>query len=91
MKITDPEEAREYFEKCVKDTMTHGKTREEAERIERSNLGYYAGYWSEETRRRVEKLFCCEHPVFGKAEDGVPTAGEAIQMGTRMAEGKDTD
>lgn len=68
MEIEDQVEADEYFEKCVLHSMLFVENREEAEKIERSNLGYYAGYYGEEVRRRVEKLFCCVHPVFGSIE-----------------------
>jgi len=84
MEITDPQEASEYFEACVVHTMGFDKTREEAEKIERINLGYFAGYYDHETRLRVERLFNCEHPVFGKAKDGVPTPEEAFEMGKRL-------
>ena len=65
MKITDQAAADEYFEACVEQTMRHGYPRAEAERIERTNLAYYAGYYDDETRERVERLFRCVHPVFG--------------------------
>lgn len=65
MRITDQEAADLYFEELVQQNMGWGHTREEAEKIERSNLGYWAGYYDNDTRRRVEKLFRCEHPVFG--------------------------
>mgnify|MGYP001563936931 FL=1 len=65
MKITDEQEAATYFEACVEHTMRFDRTRAEAETIERSNLGYYAGYYDDETRARVERLFRCQHPVFG--------------------------
>lgn len=66
MKITDQAEANEYFERLVQNAMTRqGIDREAAERQERGNLGYYAGYHSAETRERVERLFGCQHPVFG--------------------------
>jgi hypothetical protein len=65
MAITDETEARAYFEKCVRHSMAHGNDRKQAERIERANLGYYAGYYDNETRERVERLFRCAHPVFG--------------------------
>ena len=86
MEIIDAAEAQEYFERCVLHSMTHfGKSREEAEQVERSNLGYCAGYYSEETRRRVERLFSCAHPVFGAiAEHGQPTVEEALEMGKRL-------
>ena len=78
MKITDQAEADRYFEECVEHCMRFAHSREEVERIERSNLGYYAGYYSDETRRQVERLFRCEHPVFGSiAEKGAPTAEQA--------------
>lgn len=87
MQITDQAEADAYFERCVAHNMTFGKTREEAERIERANLGYWAGYYSNDTRHRVERLFRCAHPVFGAiAKVGAPTPEEAFEMGRRMGE-----
>lgn len=92
MKITEPAEAQAYFELCVEDCMSYGRTRQEAESIERENLAYYAGYCDDETRRRVEQLFECAHPVFGKIADenllhhGPITPEAAFQMGQRMGE-----
>lgn len=86
MKVTDPTEAKAYFEACVEHSMQWGNNRQEAERIEKANLGYYAGYYDNETRRRVERLFQCSHPVFGSiAETGSPTPKEAFQAGVAMA------
>lgn len=85
MTITDPDEAVAYFEACVRHTMSFGTSREEAESIERQNLGYYAGYYSHETRLRVERLFNCSHPYFGKAEGGAPSFEAAIQAGIEAA------
>lgn len=85
MKITDQAEADKYFEECVQHMMSFGKSRAEAESIERKNLGYYAGYYDRETRERVEQLFSCVHPIFGKATDGVLTAGEALAAGAAFA------
>lgn len=49
MEITNQTEADRYFEECVQHTMSsHGKSRDEAERIEKANLGYYAGYYDDE-------------------------------------------
>ena len=86
MKITDPEEAKRYFELAVEHTMSRGRSRKEAIEIEKSNLGYYAGYCSNETRLRVEKLFCCQHPVFGAASQGIPTPKEAFEMGVELGQ-----
>ena len=85
MAITDQDEANAYFERCVEHTMEYAPdavTREEAERVERSNLGYYAGYYDTETRIRVERLFNCSHPVFGKVEAyGEPNSEDAFYAG----------
>lgn len=87
MLIADQAKADAYFQLCVDHSMTyHRKTREEAEALERTNLGYYAGYCSHETRERVERLFRCAHPVFGAiSKVGAPTPEEAFQMGQDMA------
>lgn len=86
MKISDPKKAQEYFEACVRHTMTFGKTRQDAEQIEKINLGYYAGYYDTETRIRVEKLFACSHPIFGSVlEKGIPTPEQAFKEGKKMA------
>lgn len=86
MKITEQAEADAYFEDLVKHCMLFDKTREEAENIERKNLGYYAGYHDPETREQVEHLFKCEHPVFGKIKDnGPPTPEMALMAGKVMA------
>lgn len=86
MEITDQEEADEYFEALVTRSVTFfGQSREEAESNQRQNLGYWAGYYDHETRIRVERLFCCAHPIFGKAKVSVPTAEEAYQAGVDLA------
>ena len=83
MEITDQAEASAYFDRCVEHSMLHGLSRAQAEAQERANLGYYAGYFDHETRLRVEKLFGCQHPVFGKASGGAPSAEEALELGKR--------
>ena len=89
MVIIDPGIARAYFERCVEHNMrmTPGRTHEEAENFERSNIGYWAGYYDHATRERVEQLFNCQHPVFGKARERIPTADEALAAGFMMAAG----
>ena len=80
MTIIDQKEADEYFEKLVAHSMDcFGNTREEAEKNERHNLGYYAGYYDHETRERVEKLFNCAHPIFGKVANGKPTGSQRAE------------
>jgi len=90
MEIADQAEADAYFQRCVDHVITyHRMTRQAAEEIERINLGCYAGYYSNETRERVERLFRCSHPLFGSiATVGAPTPEEAFQMGQALAAGK---
>ncbi len=89
MALLTQAEADAYFEELVAHTMSFGKSRAEAEAIERANLGYFAGYYSNETRERVEQLFRCAHPIFGSiAANGPPTAEQAFQAG--LAAGKAT-
>ena len=80
MAITEQEAADAYFEECVQHTLSFGEVdRAEAERIERVNFGYYAGYYDTETRARVERLFRCAHPIFGSvAQYRPPSAEEAF-------------
>lgn len=87
MELTEQVAADAYFERCVEHQMRVGKSdRTTAEGIERQNLGYYAGYYDDETRRRVERLFKCSHPVFGAIEAvGAPTPEEALQAGRDLA------
>lgn len=68
MEITNQKEADEYLEALIDDAARYNLSRQRAEEIERKNLAYFAGYYSDDIRRRVEKLFNCVHPVFGAIE-----------------------
>ena len=92
MLIRGQDEADEYFERLVENSMHYGYDREQAEACERSNLAYYAGYHSNVCRERVEKLFKCAHPVFGSiAKNGPPTAEAAFEAGRKMGEKRRDD
>ena len=90
MKITDQADADQYFADYAAFIQKHldssprqdGKT---AEQIAKINLGYFAGYYDQETRVRVERLFCCAHPIFGQARDGAPSVETAFAAGVRIA------
>jgi len=86
MDIETEEEAQEYFQALVDySVQRHGHSLAEAARVERANLGYFAGYYDHDTRLRVERLFSCQHPMFGAAKNGAPTAEEAFETGVAMA------
>lgn len=87
MEITDPKEAKQYkvdyvdfIQKALdKQPRNDDKT---AEDIVNINLGYYAGYYGEHIRERVERLFNCSHPIFGSIkENGTPTDEQAFRAG----------
>ncbi len=91
MDITDQADADDYFEQLVSHYTSVAKgprTRQEAEKIVRDNLGYYAGYYSTETQSRVNRLFKTTHPVFG---DTKPTAEEAFEAGKVRGEAIDRE
>ena len=85
MHITEQAEADRYFEECVAHTVAWGKTRREAEEIERINLAYFAGYYDHKTRLRVERLFRCVHPTLGAASDGQKSPEEIFALGVAWA------
>ncbi len=88
MEMTSQAQATEYFEELVKHNMANSNhTREEAINIEKNNIGYFAGYYSNEVRARVEELISCYHPIFGAiAHRKPPTPDEALKMGMAMGE-----
>lgn len=90
MRIKTKKEAKLYLEQYTayiqkfldKNPRSDGRT---AESIAKENLGYWAGYYDNKTRRRVEKLFESSHPIFGKiSEKGTPTSDEAFNSGFQM-------
>lgn len=90
MAITEQAAADEYFDALVeRNIRVFGQTRERAEADTKSSLGYYAGYYDNATRERVERLFRCSHPVFGSIDKvGAPTAEEAFEVGRELAAGR---
>jgi ribonucleotide reductase beta subunit family protein with ferritin-like domain len=91
MQVQTKEEAAAYFEECVEHTMEWRPeiTREEAEAIERQNIDYYAGYYDNETMRRVYDLYETHHPVPGITPDTSPE--ETFKAGQDYAEEQASD
>jgi hypothetical protein len=83
MRITESAQAEAYFQECVAHSMSHGLSRERAEELERANLGYFAGYYSRQTRVRVEKLFGCVHPILPPASEGQMIPEEILKIGLK--------
>jgi hypothetical protein len=94
IEITDPDAARACFAELVYEYCQEhpAVTVDEAQTAVRVGIGYFAGYFDNATRERVERLFECEHPYFGSiAKNGPPTASEALEIGIafgRLVRGK---
>jgi hypothetical protein len=87
MTITEQRDADAYFEVLVQHTMETGMPRAAAEDAVRRSLGYWAGYFDNTTRERVERLFGCEHPYFGSiAQHGPPTPELAFALGLQIGQ-----
>jgi len=59
-----------------------GVPAKEAKQVILGNIGYMAGYFGNETRDRIYRLFGAEHPIFGTKH---PTPEEAFQAGIDFA------
>lgn len=87
MTIKNKKDAEQYLMRYIEYIQSEidkspERKNDNAEKIAKSNLGYFAGYYSNETRERVEELFCCSHPIFGSVkENGIPSNEQAFEMG----------
>ena len=89
MKITKLEDAKQYLDDYIRYICMVNKNVDlnESTKIAKSNLAYYAGYYDNKTRERVEKLFNCSHPIFGSiSKNGTPTSKQAFDMGRQFSE-----
>jgi hypothetical protein len=88
--ITDPKDAKQYLKaymKWIQSEIDKDPKRkgDNAEQIAKGNIGYFAGYYDNKVRVRVEKLYNCAHPIFGSiAEKGAPGPMEAFKMGLNL-------
>jgi hypothetical protein len=86
MKARSKRGADSQFAMLLRRQISRGVPVEVATRFLRTNLAYYAGYFDSETRGRVERLYDCQHPIFGAiAVNGAPTTDEAFQLGVNRA------
>lgn len=92
MAVRNHEEAEKYFDNLIKymmrfypkDEKTGKKVSiDEHIRIQKSNLGYYAGYYDDATAARVAKYFGAVHPIFGTARI---TPKQAFEAGKKAGE-----
>lgn len=61
-------------------------TRRETINMIKQNLGYMAGYYDDETAKKIHRLFGAVHPIFGTADyHGKVTPEEALMRGKILA------
>jgi hypothetical protein len=60
-----------------------GVDREDARRRTLVNIGYFAGYYSNEIQDLAYSLFDTQHPIFGRTH---PTSEEALRLGMEYGE-----
>ena len=61
-------EAQEFFKQYIQFILEDNdkvNTIEEAERIAKSNFGYFAGYYTQEVCDIIYETYQCSHPIFG--------------------------
>lgn len=89
MEITEQADADQYLKAYIEFTAAHFEDatgQYTPEQVCKINLGYYAGYYDNETRERVERLFKCSHPVFGSIKEvGAPSPEKAFALGVQAA------
>lgn len=88
MEVQTKEEAEACF-KVIQDRYSEdGVYPEISDKIIKANLGYWAAYGNAERRERIERLYDCEHPIFGMIKQlGSPTTEEAFELGANRAKG----
>ena len=85
----DKQEAMKFFRSYIDWIQDNNpdKSFEECEEIAKSNFGYVAGYYDEETCKIIYNTYQCSHPIFGdKPFDASPE--EAFRKGQESVKGK---
>lgn len=81
------EEAQSFFKHYIQFILEDNdkvNTIEEAERIAKSNFGYFAGYYDEEVCNIIYETYQCSHPIFGDKPFNI-SPEEAFEKGVEAA------
>ena len=85
-KKKEVQEFREAYVNYILEDADDIHTKEEAEARMISNFGYYAGYYSDDVRRLMNKYYGAVHPIFGNYYN--VTSEEAYELGQRVGRGE---
>jgi hypothetical protein len=88
MKVETVERAAEYFNACVEHTMRLNSklTREEAESMERTSIGYWSGYYGREMMKKVRVLYGFGHPYIDENDTPEQIIEKGMKLGERLKE-----
>jgi hypothetical protein len=76
-----PHKAKDFLDKYAQRIVdVEGISYDDALKHAKHNLGYYAGYFDRYTIDLIYKVYCTEHPIFGKKPYGV-SAEDAYKAG----------
>ena len=82
---TDKDEAQDFFYEYVNHiSFTNKYSWDKSIEIAKSNLGYFAGYYNQETCDIIYKTYQCSHPIFGNKPFTIDPE-EAYKMGYNKA------
>lgn len=83
MEVKTKAEAEAYFNECVAHTMRVDPAIpiEEAQRIERLNIGYWSGYCSRDVMARVEELYGFGHPFIRLTDTPEDVLRKGMELG----------
>lgn len=89
---TTKEQMQAYFEQHLKDCAEKfGGTPESHRAVQLSNVGYFSGYYSSETAKRVHDWLGATHPIFGASHaDGTLKPEEALARGLALGRAEST-
>lgn len=94
MNIESKRKARAFLRFLVQNEMKKDPSfgREFHEKKIKDRIGYFAGYYGIETRKKIEDFYDTEHPIFGKVNElEGPTVEESMTCGRLRANGYDID
>lgn len=74
-------EAAMVYALLMEEMSGQGMTSDEADKLIRENIAYFAIFYDQQTLERVERLYNCVHPFLGLVDGRLITTLELMEMG----------